>query len=50
MTLGQETGVMVAEPFVRLIMLDIPLIPLTFDFRKRTGLLLYHLQQIMFLE
>ena len=50
MVLGQETGALVAEPFLRLITLDTQLIPPTFVARRRTGLLLYHLQQMMFLE
>ena len=50
MILGQETGVLVAEPFNRLIALDTPFIASMFVARRRTGLLSYHLQQIMFLE
>ena len=50
MMLGQETRVLVAEPFVRLITLDTQLIPSTFVARMRTGLLWYHLQQMMFLK
>ena len=50
MMLEQETGVLVAEPFVCLIMLGTPLKPLTFVSRRRRGLLLYHLQQMVFLE
>ena len=48
--LRQETGVLVAEPFVFLILLDNPLIPSIFVARSRGGLLLHHLQQMIFLE
>ena len=50
MILGQETGVLVAKPFNHLIALDTPFIASMFAARKRTGLLLYHMQQMMFLE
>ena len=50
MILGQEIGVLVAETFNHLIALDTPFIASMFVARKRTGLLLYHLQQMMFLE
>ena len=48
--LEQETGILVAELFVCLITLDIPLIPSIFVARRETGLLSYHLQQMMFLQ
>ena len=50
MILGQETGALVAEPFNRLIALDTTFIASMFVTRRRTGLFLYHLQQMMFLE
>ena len=50
MMLGQETGVLVTETFDRLITLDTLLMSSAFVTRRRTGLLLYHLQQMMFLE
>ena len=48
--LGQETGALVAEPFVRLITLDTPLTPSAIVARRRTRLLSYYSQQMMFLE
>ena len=48
--LGQETGVVLAESFVCLITLDTQLTTSIFVGRRRTGLLLCHLGQMMFLE
>ena len=50
MMLGQEAGVLLAEPFLLLITLDSPFIPSTFVARRKALLLSYRLQQMMILE
>ena len=47
MVLVQETDTLVAEPVVLFITLDNQLMPSTFVARSITGLLSYHLQQML---
>jgi len=47
---GHGIAVLVAEPLVLLITLELPLIPSTFVAKRSTGLLSYHLQQMTFFE
>ena len=47
---GDDTGVFVAEPLVRLITFDVPSIPSIFVANKRTGLLPNHLKQMTFFQ